>query len=867
MDRLRFRAAALFIVCTLVTVLSGCGATGSTSPPPPPSVSVTISPPNVSVLLGQAQLFTASVAGTTDTSVSWSVNGVVGGNPTIGTISAAGMYAAPRMLPSPSSVTVSATSVAAPTASGSSAVSLHSDIVINISPTSASLPTGSSQAFSASMTSASDPNPGVTWSVNGVAGGNSTLGTIASTGIDSATYVAPASVPSPPTLNVTATSVADPSKSSSARVTILCAAANSVSPATASVALSQSQSFTASLCVSAGTQIAWDVSGVVGGNLVVGTVSNNGGNTTLYTAPAIPPAMNQVTVRASAPSNPPQSAMATVTIFSNIAVNVSPNSAIALTGQRLTFTATVSNSSNQAVSWTANGIPNGNASVGQICLPNSNPCTPPSGPVAGSVDYVAPSSVPSPNPVALVATSQADPSKSAAALVTIAGAVAVVVSPASASVAVNQRAAFMATVFNSSNRAVSWAVNGLPNGSAAVGQICLPNSNPCTPPSGPLTGSVDYLAPSSIPPQNSVTLVATSQADPTKTGSAQVLIAPAQQVSVAVSPLYSFLASAGQLHSTQQFTARISGTTNQGVTWSVASAVAGQGCAGNNCGTIDTGGLYSAPAAAPSPNAIRVTASSQADPTKSASATVALTSGPVIQAMFPSSVTAGALSGFPLALEGQNFVAGTSGGASTILLGGNARATVCPSTTRCTTVLQPSDVAASGSLAVQVQNPGSPPPLSNPVSLVVAPLIFSQDVISLSATQPVAAGEDVVVVEPTTAAGLSQVSVDFGGPVMGSGGSADCTFEGSPIPVARPATGSAMASICIHGNFLDPSFLYEFSGPGDISVAASSLAGLFPNLIRLDLTIPSSAFPGVRTLFITTPNNDRAASSGLIEVK
>jgi hypothetical protein len=76
-------------------------------------------------------------------------------------------------------------------------------------------------------------------------------------------------------------------------------------------------------------------------------------------------------------------------------------------------------------------------------------------------------------------------------------------------------------------------------------------------------------------------------------------------------------------------------------------------------------------------------------------------------------------------------------------------------------------------------------------------------------------------------------------------------------------------SICVQGTGLDPSFLYAFSGPGagDIGVVASSLENLYPNLIRLDLTISSTTLAGVRTLFITTLNNDQAVASGLLEVK
>jgi hypothetical protein len=57
----------------------------------------------------------------------------------------------------------------------------------------------------------------VDWTVNGIGGGNSTVGTIDTTGL----YTAPASVPIPATVAVAATSRVDPSKTGTAAVTIL----------------------------------------------------------------------------------------------------------------------------------------------------------------------------------------------------------------------------------------------------------------------------------------------------------------------------------------------------------------------------------------------------------------------------------------------------------------------------------------------------------------------------------------------------------------------------------------------------------------------------------------------------------------------
>src|SRR5713226_7229258 len=87
----------------------GCGAGGTVvPPPPPPSITVTVNPPNGSIVLGNQMTFTATVNNTTDTSVNWSVIGVPGGNAAAGTITAAGVYTAPADLPSMTSVQITA---------------------------------------------------------------------------------------------------------------------------------------------------------------------------------------------------------------------------------------------------------------------------------------------------------------------------------------------------------------------------------------------------------------------------------------------------------------------------------------------------------------------------------------------------------------------------------------------------------------------------------------------------------------------------------------------------------------------------------------------------------------------------------------
>lgn len=92
--------------------------------PPASNVKVAISPTSASVKTGKSLTFKATVTNATDKAVVWKVNGVVGGNATVGTISTSGVYKAPSRVPSPAKVTVSASSVQSPGVSASATVTI-----------------------------------------------------------------------------------------------------------------------------------------------------------------------------------------------------------------------------------------------------------------------------------------------------------------------------------------------------------------------------------------------------------------------------------------------------------------------------------------------------------------------------------------------------------------------------------------------------------------------------------------------------------------------------------------------------------------------------------------------------------------------
>jgi hypothetical protein len=85
---------------------------------------------------------------------------------------------------------------------------------VTVSPATANVQEAGQQQFTATVMNTSDTN--VTWQVNSVTGGNSTVGTISSTGL----YTAPAAIPNPASVTITAFITDTPSISGSAIATI-----------------------------------------------------------------------------------------------------------------------------------------------------------------------------------------------------------------------------------------------------------------------------------------------------------------------------------------------------------------------------------------------------------------------------------------------------------------------------------------------------------------------------------------------------------------------------------------------------------------------------------------------------------------------
>jgi hypothetical protein len=133
------RAAKAIVVffSSLVLFLSGCGG-GSTasSVTTTTAVHVAVQPPTANVPNFLRQQFSATVTGSSNTAVTWEVNGKPGGSQKSGFISSTGLYVAPSAVPTKTdskqntvttTVMISAVSQADSTASGTSTVTIVPD--------------------------------------------------------------------------------------------------------------------------------------------------------------------------------------------------------------------------------------------------------------------------------------------------------------------------------------------------------------------------------------------------------------------------------------------------------------------------------------------------------------------------------------------------------------------------------------------------------------------------------------------------------------------------------------------------------------------------------------------------------------------
>lgn len=192
---------------------------------------------------------------------------------------------------------------------------------VSVSPEGAtSVAAGGKENFNATVTLANntvDSTAVVTWLVNNIAGGNSTIGTItiSTAGSQEIVYNAPNSIPTPSTVTITATVPQTTNNSgnnttvtsNAVSVTIGNGAGLTVIPATPNVAAGANFQFTATFNNLPDANAKWSVSSANGGN--IGSIGLSSG---IYTAPTSPPPGGVVIVTATDGGN---TATATATII------------------------------------------------------------------------------------------------------------------------------------------------------------------------------------------------------------------------------------------------------------------------------------------------------------------------------------------------------------------------------------------------------------------------------------------------------------------------------------------------------------------------------------------------------------------------
>jgi hypothetical protein len=245
-----------FLLFAILAPSIGCAAYKKT----PPStnltgpVTVQLIPSSLTLQPNAQQQFTATVGGSNDVNVTWSVDSSGPGNASTGTITGTGLYTAPQLSGTHS---ITAASVADTTKTASATVTVQGPV--SISPVTVGLNLGATQQFTVTVQGQS--NPVVTWSVDSISGGNSSVGTINAQGL----YVAPSQIGN----HTIAANVASLGSGAPASVTVL---SLSISPAGTLLAPGGSQQFSASIQGVSNIGVTWSVDGTAGGNTSIGTL-------------------------------------------------------------------------------------------------------------------------------------------------------------------------------------------------------------------------------------------------------------------------------------------------------------------------------------------------------------------------------------------------------------------------------------------------------------------------------------------------------------------------------------------------------------------------------------------------------------------
>jgi len=369
------------------------------APAPAPAATITVDPPTLTMSSSETVDFTANVEHGSSQDVKWSVN------PSVGSISSDGTYSAPASIPQQQNVEIIASSAADSTVSGKAVITLQPPTP---NPASTTAKTAESPVAAAV---AAKPTPATVDKVAPVVAGRITpvavnldasetrqfsvtpkpenpvhwslkpqLGSISQRGL----YTAPPIV----TQEQHVTVVADSGNPVTAKITLQPVA---VSAITSTKDQSGAMNFAATVAHAKNTKVAWSISPQTG------SISSQG----VYTPAARVNAPFDLTVTARSLADPSKFAQLSVNIVpppSPVKITLSPFNPVLMDNQRQLLSATVTGASDRSVTWTM---------VGEgMLLPNGL--------------YIAPQRIsPGEHMIRVTATSDADPSKSVTAEITL----------------------------------------------------------------------------------------------------------------------------------------------------------------------------------------------------------------------------------------------------------------------------------------------------------------------------------------------------------------------------------------------------------------------------------------------------------------
>ncbi|MGA7342489.1 MAG: DUF1800 family protein [Terracidiphilus sp.] len=263
------------------------------------------------------------------------VNGVQGGNSEFGTISNAGLYTAPAVIPTPDSVTITSSSVQYPTApQGSVSLQIWNPIPVLGSVT----PSGFSEGSTTVTVDGSQFIYGAEISWNGAL--------VPTTWVSSTELVAMISAPDPGTYPLTVTNP-DPGSASAPPISLKVGPGQVVlqlqTNGSTDVRVSNSLNFGLTVNGTDNPAVTLQVNGVAGGNAQVGTAVSNKDGSITFTAPAVVPTpSNIVQLTITSVDNPAVSIAQNISVMNPIPIlssaspmSFNPGSAtIVLTGQK-----------------------------------------------------------------------------------------------------------------------------------------------------------------------------------------------------------------------------------------------------------------------------------------------------------------------------------------------------------------------------------------------------------------------------------------------------------------------------------------------------------------------------------------------------